>query len=60
MSNLSAITYVIDSIGKSYLLDKRENFFVLTIEGTEGKEFWFKEDGSYYGAMTFTSEMDNI
>lgn len=49
MSNLVMALYILGEINKHHVFDKRDNFWVIE---TDEKQFWYNEDGSYYGTIT--------
>lgn len=59
MNNLSAIVHVLDEMEINFYLEKRDHFFVLTPYGKVKKEFWFKENGEYYGIMALIPELED-
>ena len=59
MNNLSAVMRVFDEMEINFYLGKRDDYFVLTPCGEVKKEFWFKENGEYYGIMTLISELED-
>lgn len=55
MSNLGMALYLMDELNICNVLDKRDEYWVIR---TENKEFWYNEDGSYYGMMALIPGID--
>lgn len=55
MSNLGMTLYILDEVNKHHICDKRDNFWVIE---TNEKQFWYNEDGSYYGTITKIAELE--
>lgn len=56
MSNLTMALYILYAINKHHTYDKRDNFWVIE---TDEKQFWYNEDGSYYGTITKIAELED-
>lgn len=56
MSNLAMALYILEEINKHHTFDKRNNFWVIE---TDEKQFWYNEDGSYYGTITKILELED-
>ena len=58
MSNLTMTLYILKEINKYCTCDRSDDFNFWIIE-TEEKQFWFNEDGSYYGTITKIPELED-
>lgn len=56
MSNLAISLYILDQINYHHTFDKQDNFWVIE---TEEKQFWFDEEGKYYGTITKIPELED-
>ena len=56
MSNLVMALYILDSMNCHHTYDKRDNFWVIE---TEERQFWFDEEGKYYGTITKIPELED-
>lgn len=56
MSNLAMALYILEEINKHHTFDKHDNFWVIE---TDEKQFWYNEDGSYYGTITKILELED-
>ena len=56
MSNLSMTLYILGEINKHHVCDKCDNYWVIK---TDEKQFWYNEDGSYYGTITKIPELED-
>ena len=57
MTNLVMALYILDETNKHYVLDKRNENWVIE---TDEKQFWYNEDGSYYGTITKIPELEDM
>lgn len=57
MSNLTMALYLLDRLNVHHTHEKRDNFWVIE---TEDFQFWFGEDGYYYGTITKIPELEDL
>lgn len=56
MPNFNMALYLLDRLNIHHVYEKRDDFSVIE---TEDVQFWFVENGEYYGTITKIPELEN-
>lgn len=56
MSNLGMTMYILEEVKKYHTCDRCDNYWIIE---TDEKQYWYNEDGSYYGTITKIPELED-